>query len=233
MLVLSKDEEGEESVNRVYYDEAKAREYFLAGSPTQDLTATLGGGSSPEFTQEIVSANPWYRVEYGVENEVDVAYCNGVFTYDGNNNLTVSWAENGNTESVTVSYAITDGKVVVPHDGKTETETLLTFENSVITTDSATVEGGSTYSGNVKWFKNQVDAEAFRGLENQESNSKEGYLLILTRKLGESITIGDDIQVTVLGVKGNQVRIGTDAPPETNIVREEIVGKPRKEEPHE
>ena len=39
MLVLSKDEEGEESVNRVYYDEAKAREYFLAGSATVDLTA--------------------------------------------------------------------------------------------------------------------------------------------------------------------------------------------------
>ncbi len=114
------------------------------------------------FTQEIVSANPWYRVEYGVENEVDVAYCNGVFVYDGNNNLTVSWSDPEDSGTVTLPYEITDGKVVTSHDGKTETETLLTFENDVIITDKVAVEDdGSTHSGKVMWFINQADAEAF------------------------------------------------------------------------
>ncbi len=53
-------------------------------------------------------------------------------------------------------------------------------------------------------------------------------MLILTRRVGESIIIietpaGKRIQVTVLGVKGNQVRIGTDAPDDINIVREELL----------
>lgn len=47
-------------------------------------------------------------------------------------------------------------------------------------------------------------------------------MLILTRKLGESITIGDDIKVTVLGVFGRQVRIGIDAPPKIVVHREEV-----------
>jgi carbon storage regulator len=54
-------------------------------------------------------------------------------------------------------------------------------------------------------------------------------LLILTRKLGESITIGDDIKVTVLGVFGRQVRIGIDAPPKVVVHREEIYVKIRQE----
>jgi len=47
-------------------------------------------------------------------------------------------------------------------------------------------------------------------------------MLILTRRVGETLMIGDDVSVTVLGVKGNQVRIGVNAPREVAVHREEI-----------
>ena len=47
-------------------------------------------------------------------------------------------------------------------------------------------------------------------------------MLILTRRVGESLMIGDDVSVTVLGVKGNQVRIGVNAPKDVSVHREEI-----------
>ncbi len=47
-------------------------------------------------------------------------------------------------------------------------------------------------------------------------------MLILTRKPGESLYIGDDIKVTLMEIKGNQVRVGVDAPPTVRIYREEI-----------
>lgn len=47
-------------------------------------------------------------------------------------------------------------------------------------------------------------------------------MLILTRRVGETLYVGDDVKVTVLGMKGNQVRIGIKAPADTEVHREEI-----------
>ena len=54
-------------------------------------------------------------------------------------------------------------------------------------------------------------------------------MLILTRRVGETLMIGDEVTVTVLGVKGNQVSIGVNAPKEVAVHREEIYNRIKKD----
>jgi len=55
-------------------------------------------------------------------------------------------------------------------------------------------------------------------------------MLILTRRVGETVMIGNEVTVTVLGVKGNQVRIGVNAPKDVSVHREEIYERIKREE---
>lgn len=55
-------------------------------------------------------------------------------------------------------------------------------------------------------------------------------MLILTRRVGETLMIGDEVTVTVLGVKGNQVRIGVNAPRDVTVHREEIYDRIKSEQ---
>ncbi|MAG68527.1 MAG: carbon storage regulator [Pseudomonadales bacterium] len=58
-------------------------------------------------------------------------------------------------------------------------------------------------------------------------------MLILTRRVGETLVIGDDTKITVLGVKGNQIRIGICAPETVSVHREEIYNRIQKEKAEE
>lgn len=54
-------------------------------------------------------------------------------------------------------------------------------------------------------------------------------MLILTRRIGESLKIGPDITVTILGVQGNQIRIGIEAPKDVTVLREEVADRGKQE----
>ncbi len=54
-------------------------------------------------------------------------------------------------------------------------------------------------------------------------------MLILTRKLGESITIGDEIKITIIEIKGKQVKVGVEAPQDTKVHREEVYQRIQEE----
>jgi carbon storage regulator len=60
-------------------------------------------------------------------------------------------------------------------------------------------------------------------------SERSGSMLILTRRVGETLMIGDEVTVTVLGVKGNQVRIGVNAPRDVSVHREEIYDRIKAE----
>ncbi|MNF75819.1 Carbon storage regulator [compost metagenome] len=62
------------------------------------------------------------------------------------------------------------------------------------------------------------------------ANLKERHMLILTRRVGEKLKIGDDIEVVVLGVNGQQVRIGIAAPKDVEVHREEIYDRIKAEQ---
>lgn len=55
-------------------------------------------------------------------------------------------------------------------------------------------------------------------------------MLILTRRIGETIIIGDNVTISVLGIKGNQVRIGVNAPKDVSVHREEIYNRIKQEQ---
>jgi len=58
-------------------------------------------------------------------------------------------------------------------------------------------------------------------------------MLVLSRRLGETIIIGDDIKITVLGINGNQVRVGITAPKNVEVHREEVYHRIKGEQQHE
>jgi carbon storage regulator len=76
--------------------------------------------------------------------------------------------------------------------------------------------------------EHEEDPQCANALEIHERWRQE--MLILTRRVGESLMIGDNVNVTVLGVKGNQVRLGVNAPKEVSVHREEIYQRIQQEQ---
>jgi len=81
------------------------------------------------------------------------------------------------------------------------------------------------------------EEETATGRLQQQGNGPDAYkefgMLILTRRVGETVVIGNDVTVTVLGVKGNQVRLGVNAPREVAVHREEIYERIKREQAEE
>jgi carbon storage regulator len=69
-----------------------------------------------------------------------------------------------------------------------------------------------------------------KGCLTSLATSTETVMLILTRRVGETLVIGDDVTVTVLGVRGNQIRLGVNAPKDVAVHREEIYQRIQNEE---
>ena len=120
------------------------------------------------FTAEILSTNPWYVVEYA-GNET---YCNGKFTFTNSYTLTVSYVENNVTQSDSLPYSILNGNLVTSHDGKTETETLGSWNtNYGFKVTKKAVDSTTGESINImekQYFKNRQDALNF--LSSRGSN---------------------------------------------------------------
>ncbi len=72
--------------------------------------------------------------------------------------------------------------------------------------------------------------EAAASITTADLERKEQTMLILTRRVGETVMIGDNVTFTILGVKGNQVRVGVNAPKEVAVHREEIYERIKREE---
>ena len=64
---------------------------------------------------------------------------------------------------------------------------------------------------------------------NDESDRRGSLMLILTRRVGEALMIGEEVTVTVMGVNGNQVRLGINAPKDVAVHREEIYDRIKQE----
>lgn len=79
-------------------------------------------------------------------------------------------------------------------------------------------------------FIRDIVLALFMGLHwNSKINQEMSKMLILTRRIGETLMVGEEVTVTVLGVNGNQVRIGVDAPKNVEVHREEIYNKIQRE----
>jgi carbon storage regulator len=73
-------------------------------------------------------------------------------------------------------------------------------------------------------------SDAIKRTDIQAKEARSRIMLILTRRVGETVMIGNEVTVTVLGVKGNQVRIGVNAPKDVAVHREEIYERIKREE---
>ena len=85
---------------------------------------------------------------------------------------------------------------------------------------SRATEGGTNFGGEATEWSMSTARPRFRALYRHPTRNME--MLILTRRIGETLMIGDDTEVTVIGVKGNQIRLGVTAPKDVAVHREEI-----------